>query len=378
MVPNLPRVFLWSELVSIDEFFRLDSINEDFYGVFMTLRQAPFNIQADAVKVFNEVYYQVTRMCFEYPMPTDLDKYIADIKANLGWNYSAELVMTMAYHIISLIEKKERPFNKFFTNAINEKYVSCKFWEPFEQMSISLKENNKTIDYPFIPQPVSIAELGDIYFDWAEITHNYDLSCIEHIINLWAYKDEKSIAAELILEGLRSVPLPKKRKIDIAQIKRFLDSYMEDPEDWPQMVSEDVEFYYGNQIKQLESEKEGLEKIIRTLESENKRLQSFKQKTKRKKEHQERAFTLALIVDYCKKRVEWTEAMHIVAMLNKLLRGDATKEECDLVDGIEKEFINRSKPATSKKEIVLQKNVGTEIHTIGAGGIGITNEIKED
>ena len=280
MVPNLPRVFLWSELVSIDEFFRLDSINEDFYGVFMTLRQAPFNIQADAVKVFNEVYYQVTRMCFEYPMPTDLDKYIADIKANLGWNYSAELVMTMAYHIISLIEKKERPFNKFFTNAINEKYVSCKFWEPFEQMSISLKENNKTINYPFIPQPVSIAELGDIYFDWAEITHNYDLSCIEHIINLWAYKDEKSIAAELILEGLRSVPLPKKRKIDIAQIKRFLDSYMEDPEDWPQMVSEDVEFYYGNQIKQLESEKEGLEKIIRTLESENKRLQSFKQKTK--------------------------------------------------------------------------------------------------
>ena len=317
-------------------------------------------------------------MCFEYPMPTDLDKYIADIKANLGWNYSAELVMSIAYQIISLIEKRERPFNKFFTNAINEKYFFCKYWKPFKHLFISLKKNNKTINYPFTPQPVPIADLGEFYFNWAEITHNFDLSCIEHVINLWIYNDEKSIAAEFILEGMKSSSLPKKKIADIAQIKRFLESYMVDAEDWPQKVSEYTDPFYESKIDQLESEKDRLEKIIQALESENVILKSFSPKTKNKYLRQERSFTLSLIVDYCKKRVEWTEAMYIVAMLNRLLRGDATEEECDIVDSIEKEFINRNKPTLPSNEIVLRKYVENEIQKVEAGGTGINNEIKKD
>ena len=378
MVPILPRVFLWSELVSIDEFFQLDPINEDIYEVFLTLREDPFNIQADALKVFNEVYYQVTRMCYEYPMPADLDKYIADIKANLGWNYSAELVMSMAYQIISFFEKKERPVNKFFTKAIYEKYVSCKYWEPFEQLFFSLKKKNRPIIYPFPPQPVPIAELADFYFDWAEITHNYDLSCIEHVINLWDYNDEKSIAAEFILNSLNSSLLPKKKKVDMAQIKRFLESYMTDPEDWPQKVSEYTESFYEVEIDNLLKSQERLEKLVQELETENEKLKSFQLKDKDKNVHQERSFTLSLIVDYCKKRVDWTEAMYIVAMLNRLLRGNATEEECEIVDSIESEFINRNKPATPKKELVYKKYVETEIHTIEAGGTGVKNETKKD
>ncbi len=113
MLPLLPRVFLWKDLHTMDEFFKLDPINEDFFDVFVMLHEEPFAVQADEVKVFNEVYYQVTRIIYEHPLPNDLQRYLNDIKANLGWNYSAELVMSMSYFLIALIDKNERPINRF-------------------------------------------------------------------------------------------------------------------------------------------------------------------------------------------------------------------------------------------------------------------------
>ena len=342
MLPILPREFLWSELVSMDEFFHVDTINEDIYEVFLTLREAPFNIQADAVRVFNEVYYQVTRMCFEYPLPTDLDKYIADIKANLGWNYSAELVMSVTYQLITHINKTERPFNKFFTKSIYDKYNTCRFWKPFKRLFVSLKKKNRTIDYSFTPHPIPIADLGEFYFNWAEITHNYNLSCIEHVINLWDYRDEKMMAAELILESLNSNPLLKKKRTDIIQIKRFLDTYMVDVEDQMHMVAEYTESLYEGQIEKLQKDKERLENKVKSLETEVEILKSQLVKNKRKKVGAERVFTLGLIVDYCKKKCSWEEVKDTVAMLNKLIRNDATQEDFDLIDSIEEEYKQRA------------------------------------
>jgi hypothetical protein len=55
----------------------------------------------------------------------------------------------------------------------------------------------------------------------------------------------------------------------------------------------------------------------------------------------ERAFTLKMIVDYCKNQVELRQVEGIIKMLNVFLRKDATDEEYELVDSIEKEFRQR-------------------------------------
>ena len=47
------------------------------------------------------------------------------------------------------------------------------------------------------------------------------------------------------------------------------------------------------------------------------------------------------MVNHCKGCVSWEDAKGIVNMLNKLLRGLGTKEDYDLLDSIEIEFINR-------------------------------------
>lgn len=347
MLPLLPREFLWNDFQSMDDFFRLDPINEDIYEVFLTLSEEPFNIQVDAVKVFNEVYYQVTRMCFEYPLPPDFDRYIADIKANLGWNYSAELVMSIAYQIISLIDNRERPFNKFFTKAISDKYAICKYWQPFNNLFISLKKKNRGMQYTFTPCPIPIVDLSEFYLNWSEITHNFDLSCIEHVINLWDHDDDRKLAAELLLECLNSNPLPHKKTKDIIQIKRVLYTYMFDVEDDGFCVREDSVVVPNNitVLSQYDNQWDviiRLRKQIEELETENEKLKSKIAKSNSKKHGMERVFTLGLILNYCKRKCRWEDVKEIVAMLNCLVRDDPTQEDYDLIDSIEEEYKKRT------------------------------------
>ena len=108
MTANLSREFLWTDLNTMDEFFRLDPVNEVFFDTFVTLREKPFGVKLDAVKVFNEVYYTVTRFYYEQAFGSDVPNYASDIKADLGWNYSAELVLSMAYWLTEIAQEKMR------------------------------------------------------------------------------------------------------------------------------------------------------------------------------------------------------------------------------------------------------------------------------
>ena len=380
MLPKLPRELLWTDKKSMDEFFRLDRINEAFFEVFITLRDEPFAVQANEVKVFNEVYYQITRMVYDYPMPADLPKYVSDIKANMGWNYSVELVMSMAYFLISLMEKQERPLNKFFTKAINEKYFGCLYWKPFKHQFVQLKKDKRRLRYSFRPSPVDVSWFKDKYIHWNEITRNYDLMCIEHVINLWNDVDDKREVAIMINDSI-SYYTTKRNPADLAHLRHFMEVYMiadnqhsiwKCAEDSPYDESDKLK----ERIKEIENEKTALQGRISELESENARLNALLEK--RKRNGTARKFTLVQIVDYCKGCVAWDDAKSIVAMLNKLLRRIGTEEDSDLVDSIETEFINRYKPLPTHNEIVLQKHVENEIQNVEAGGTGINNEIKKD
>lgn len=47
MLPVLPREMLWTELKTMDEFFRLDPVNEEFYDVLMSLSDEFFSFTRD-------------------------------------------------------------------------------------------------------------------------------------------------------------------------------------------------------------------------------------------------------------------------------------------------------------------------------------------
>lgn len=86
------------------------------------------------------------------------------------------------------------------------------------------------------------------------------------------------------------------------------------------------------------------------------------------------------MVMYCKLCVSWEDARPIVEMMRNHLTqsGYQTGEELEKINSIESEFLSRSKPLPTHKEIVLQKHVGTEIQNVAAGGTGVNNNIKKD
>lgn len=343
MIPLLPREMLWTDKQSMDEFFKLDPISEDFFEVFVKLHEEPFAVQADEVKVFNEVYYQVTRIVYEHPLPNDLQRYMNDIKANLGWNYSAELVMSMSYFLLALIEKDERPINRFFTKTINERFFGCLYWKPFKHRFEKLKKEKKSVKYQFHPCPKDVVWFKDKYIHWKIITRDYDIGAIMNVIQLWKKYDEKRTIAKMIETSIVTSNYFIGKSVKLVQPILDMLARYQVPEK-SRWYAREGTIEYGidtkvNEIEQLKEEKTTLQNRIAELEAENERLNALLEK--KKKTGSARKFTLVEIVDYCKGCVEWNDAKFIVVMLNKLLRHTGTDEDSDLVDSIETEFRQR-------------------------------------
>ena len=306
----------------MDEFFRLDPVNEDFFETFVTLREEPFGVKLDAVNVFNEVYYTVTRFYYEQAFGSEVPNYTSDIKANLGWNYSAELVLSMAYWLTEIAQEKMRVL---FRVNLRDMYSGCDYWIPFSESYMQLRESGKRLKYDFKPRPVSPQSLRNKYINWMDVTHYYDSMATRNVLNLWdGIEDRKKVAA-MIKESLVRNRTTIKYKAHYMELIDILGSY----------IGED-EFLIHVETTPHE---ENLQSRISELEAENERLSTLMEE--KKQSGKDRKFTLVEMVDYCKGCVDWNDVKSIVAMLNKLLRRIGTDEDSELVDSIEAEFINR-------------------------------------
>lgn len=396
MLPILPREMLWTDKVRMEEFFDLDPINLDFYEEFMRLQNSPEAARMEDLKIFNEVYYQVTRIVFERPLPAQLITYVTDIKANIGWYSGAEMVMSMAYFLIVLMDKHERPLNKFFTRAIYQRFGRCVFWKPFKHCFERLKKEKRQLTYHFNPHPQDVVDLSSFYIDWRTITQNYDTSAVINVLNLWEDKGDRRLVLRLIRESLDDRPgmAAQKREFEKMQsgVLKAISGQEETEKAEGGKYEYEVDFGSGSMlcsepnsymeanelrktIEQLTQEKRVLKDKILEQEAEISRMNALL--APENNQGKNRKFTLVEIVNYCKDCVDWRNVESIVAMLNRLLRYIATKEDGELVDSIETEFRSRTYGKTHT-ELVLQKYVENEIQKVEAGGTGINNEIKKD
>lgn len=382
MRPKLPRILLWSDKQTLDEIFELDPLNVDLYDIIIMLGEEPYNVKVDALKVLNEVYYVITRIYYETPLAHDFSNISNDIKANLGWNYSAELVMTLSYFLLNWKGKYDTRLNSLTKDYIRHRCSGTIYWTPIRNRIIRLKRQEKYIRYDFKPAPLPLEELQSQYLNWEEITWNFDTDAVERVLSLWDDKGEKSVVAKMIEESLRSkerLALEKKRSEERWEQCRKSRSKRNDRDDVKsllQKVQYDAEYkehsevmmcaepsvsYEEQQlqerIEQIEKEKMALQGRISELESENERLNTLLAKRKRMV-GKDRRFTLVQIVDYCKGCFEWNDVKSIVAMLNKMLRRVATDEDAELVDSIEAEFMNRRYGNTYIKEQTVIPSVG--------------------
>lgn len=352
MKPKLPRALLWTDKTSMEEFLR-EPINERLYDFYLELKSMTTHVvdEKRPLKLFNEIYYQLTRVEYEKELDFDLDKYTQDIKANMGMLHSSIFVFIM---IIAFLRLRQNNTNatRLFKKALMAKCFSFGHEKTMSRLNEMMLVNRKTTyKVDLTPHPRDVKDLDGELLRWDEITNNFDSSSIKEVLNLWSTNEEKIEVLHLIEDAYirirRRVARRFGERVHYAPPTLdndfFQDIYSElgDKKDSQDYAAEEL-LPPSPTYAELEEENYNLKKKIAHLESDNERLRSERNPLRTRK-NRDRAFTLKMIVDYCKKHLNLDKASTIVAMLNKFLRDakDYTQEECDLVDSIEIEYLNR-------------------------------------
>lgn len=362
MLPKLPRELLWTDKQTLDEMIA-EQPGSTLYQICMGLVRGTSRPFFGPLKLLNEACYQATRSVFEESDGEDVTAYLQDIKANVGSVKSCRVVMKLMVCLLKL-QAGMTPASKRFVGKLQEHLHSddqccLDFDYDYEDALIDgIRRSGEELTVELTPHPCRADEVEQLQLNWQQLTQGFSRNAISRI--LWLWKDD--------LESARVM-----RLIERAYQSRTLSLFEQEPED---MVDESF-FARNRTILDLDEEYERtdmccedsepeqtmqavkiarLESRIAELESENEQLRS-ELNIRKPKRQQERAFTLTMIVDYCKKKPGFEYVEHIVAMLYKFLR-QGTDAEHELVDSIEEEFVNRQMAAHARGPFFMD-NHGT-------------------
>ena len=279
-------------------------------------------------------------MVFSHPMPSELDKYVSEIKSDLGWSYSATLVMSMVYFLYDLSDLDSQALNKHFLKRIREAYGGPMYWMPFRKLAEMMKRKKMKMEYRFRPQPYPATEFTTLYVDWSTSTRSYQLSCIEHVLNLWSDIEDKETIANMIMDSMSCNVLYHPQGMECEQVRRFLSKYIDDRKDehvaWNARQAAMLAQSEQRQ-QQFNQEKRALLGRIAEQDAEIIRLKTLL--SDKKNEGKERRFTLVQIIDYCKNDCpDYQSARPIEHMLLSLLFCEASPEEQELIKSIPDHF----------------------------------------
>lgn len=304
MKPKLPRELLWRDLETLDEFYKLDPINHYFFDVLRTLSDDYFSAEEDGVSIFNEVYYQSTRIVYENPIGSDFWNYVFDIKDSLKWKYCATLIMSITYPLIMLRDEKERPINKAFLKMVKSTFGGPMYWQRFQILYRGLRRDGFRIKYDFQPIPKPASFLKTQYVDWSHITNDFDIDIIKQVVALW--KDEN----------------------DQQEIARLIENYLK----IDNLI--DTRAVYKT-IRLMEEECKNLRRKNADLEAAIE--QSKCTQNGNLTEDYTRTFSLQELVNYCKECDDWDDVKNLKLMLYGLLSNVGGKrEEYELINSIKK------------------------------------------
>ena len=357
--PSIPRAILWTEKTTMDEFFELDPVNEYFFEYYTSLREEPFAVPMDAVNVFNEVYYQATRLVYEVscsPHYILLQSYFHDIKANLGWNNCAEMVMSMVYWILEAAEPAVSLIAFHTKNELKTLCMNCIYWLPFSKCSKELLDNHLLMKYDFKPKPVSPDILWSKYILWPDFTGNYNRDMLNSLIHFWDDNEDRRKVAKMIKDSIKRDADFRKHIADAEEVIYLLDDYIDYGTGLMCAEPDPIEVYnkLKERVRQLEYENGAKQSRIYELENSIERLKALNKKVNA--DGRDRLYTQGQIVDYCKERAELRQVESIVYMLYRFLRQVGTESDYEIVDEIEEDFKNRiTAPTHVEHQTVIPK-----------------------
>lgn len=187
---TLPRTFIYRDKRELDDFLRDNPLNDALYDVFLDVKDNYYNLKISAEKIFNEVYYQCTRLMLDSHPETRLWDYLNDAKENTGWRYTSDLVFSMVYAVLSL-QKEISPSIKRFLRYLEGKNLNDCYFPAFQQL-VEERRGRESYESDFTPcpePPERVLNYGT--FIWSTVTDNYSQERIRMIVNLWKEKEDK-------------------------------------------------------------------------------------------------------------------------------------------------------------------------------------------
>lgn len=194
---NLPRTFIYRDKKELDEFLQDHYLNEKLYDIFLDVKDSYYNLKISADKIFNEVYYQCTRLMLDPHPESRVWEYLNEAKENTGWRYTSDLVFSMVYAILLLQPSISRPIERFLRVLKGKALNEC-YFDAFSNFAESELNSIKAMDsIPYTPcdfnpcpeSPERINHYGTLL--WSDVTNDYDEDRIRFIVNLWSNKEDK-------------------------------------------------------------------------------------------------------------------------------------------------------------------------------------------
>lgn len=204
MKPKLPRFMLWTDKTSMEEFLR-EPINKRLYYFYLDLNNIRCQIGPDQsmLRLYNEIYYQLTKIEYENNLDFKLDDYTQKIEDNIGKDYSILFVYKMFFAFLLLRENNSNVARLF------QSYVYYRYNRTWDERTNSalgsiIKEEKKYF-VELRPHTCPIDSLEGEVLQWDEITNNFDPSSIKEVLNFWSSKEEKITVLHLIEDEFKKI-----------------------------------------------------------------------------------------------------------------------------------------------------------------------------
>lgn len=166
---------------------------------FMEVKDKEYRYKLPTIITFNEVYYQVTRICNNHSGEFEVwDTYLNHAKDTLGTRYASDLVFSMVYAVL-LSKKNLNTDEMMISTELKKHLIDTPYFAAMASIPARFKSEHGSLDYDFSYHPVPLVFLRDYEpSDWKDVTNNFDQMTIRNIVFRYSTKKDKLTLIDII------------------------------------------------------------------------------------------------------------------------------------------------------------------------------------
>ena len=183
---------IYTEKKDLDDFLRNPStaeLNQSIYNALLSFRPAKC-FKASALKIFNEAYYQATRVFSDqHPEDNFIDGYFNNARDDLGSCHDAKLTFSIVFLLLSSTTHRNIKSASFQDAITHNLQNGNPYFDTFRKIAERYEANHIYFDNDFCPTPVDVSQ--PVKVNWQAITHNFNATCIAEAVTLGDSEDRQ-------------------------------------------------------------------------------------------------------------------------------------------------------------------------------------------